>query len=682
VRRTLLARTQLGVGLIFVATFVAFGAWARLPVPYRDDWDWLLARLAGPVSLRSLFNPHNEHLIPLPRLLFAVQYRLEGGDGYLLFATALLSQLITGFVVWRETRRRWSDADIVRAFVTGVACVFLFFTFQLQSFVFPAAVLFPLVQMFATVAFACTLTAGESPGWRRVAWLLGAAIATLGAALTTTNGLVVPSVLAFLTWARRGSRTAVAALAALQMSFLAGYVMLVGRPWLHAPPPAGAAWSIPSLRELTEFFLAFFGSGLAYGSVSAAEAVGLALFALGCYAVCSVALDRSEAPRIEHLSAALMIFSMLSAAMMTPARAQFGAIQAAQSRYATYAMAYWTGLMLWTVSRLASRPTWHRMQIGIMVPAIVISCAMLVADVFIGLVWKAKADNIAVAGLAVRLDVPDDEWIATLHPVTSVVYQAADRLRAAHDPGTTHPLIGTRVDMPETVPVCDGVLTLTSVGPNAGWRVGGTLNAPDVAFGVVVDRMQLVRGVARAAPLVAAPNPTEPEIVRTVWSSLGRRRPSPRPWLGFSQSGAGPPYTLYVAGPSGDVADPSGHVPCRASLITGEPIHVWLDAPMGVVAGTAPGGGWALQCGGSIDRVSLVVDDVEQPVRVARNSPRPDVRAAFAGHCQVTESPGFSFVLDTTALSPGTHQVKARASDAHGATVDSKANAIIVKPRP
>ena len=71
--RLLIARIQLGTGLLFLVSFVVFAIWGRFPVPYRDDWDWLNFHLTSSVTFSSLFVPHNEHMIPLPRLIFAAQ---------------------------------------------------------------------------------------------------------------------------------------------------------------------------------------------------------------------------------------------------------------------------------------------------------------------------------------------------------------------------------------------------------------------------------------------------------------------------------------------------------------------------------------------------------------------------------------------------------------------------------
>src|SRR5678816_3073096 len=86
-----LARWQFVLGLTTLAVFIVFSIVARFTVPYRDDWDWLNAILTAPMSLRWLFAPHNEHVIPLARIIHAWQYRLEGGQGWGLLVIAMLA---------------------------------------------------------------------------------------------------------------------------------------------------------------------------------------------------------------------------------------------------------------------------------------------------------------------------------------------------------------------------------------------------------------------------------------------------------------------------------------------------------------------------------------------------------------------------------------------------------------
>jgi hypothetical protein len=397
-----LARWQFVFGLVVLAVFIVFSIADRFTVPYRDDWDWLNAILTTPKTLHWLFSPHNEHIIPLVRIIHLWQYRLEGGQGWALSVIAVLAQLRIGAIFWFEIGQRWrGDA---RLFLTGLVSVFVFSTFQLQSIVFPAAILFPLVQLFALAAFTALLNAPPHASGRRTRWVGTATLATLLAALTTTNGFAVAPALALIAWRQQQRPRLVAGFAAMTIAFGVGYLLLVGAPWQHGPPPAGQSWSSPSAGALASYFLTFYGSALAYASIPAAMAVGTLLFLLGVFAVLRTSLDGARAPRLEWFAAVTMVFAMASDAMATLGRAQFGPIQAAQSRYGTYAFVYHGAsfLVFSYAQRTGSEP--HQP----LAHDLLGSAALVPANVLVGTVWKAKADNIAAAGLAVAIGADDD----------------------------------------------------------------------------------------------------------------------------------------------------------------------------------------------------------------------------------------------------------------------------------
>ena len=460
-----LARAEFVLGLAVLAVFIFFSIAARFTVPYRDDWDWLNAILTTPMSLRWLFTPHNEHVIPLARIIHAWQYRLEGGQGWALFVIAVLAQLGIGAIFWFEIGQRWSgDA---RLFLTGLVTVFVFSTFQLQSIVFPAAILFPLVQLFALVAFTALLNAPPDATSRRTRWVGAATLATWLAALTTTNGFAAAPALALIAWRQQQRPRLVAGFAALTVAFGAAYLLLVGAPWQHGPPPAGQQWSSPSAGALASYFLTFYGSALAYASIPAAIAVGTLLFLLGVFAVLRTSLDGARAPRLEWFAAVTMIFAMASDAMATLGRAQFGPLQAAQSRYGTYAFVYHGALILWWFSYAQRRRLLNHTR-ALAWTILLGSAALVPANVLVGTVWKAKADNITAAGLAVAIGVDDDEWIATLHPITPVVYEGSRHLREARDPVAYDEAVGRSVANGALATCASGAATLAPIPKEPG----------------------------------------------------------------------------------------------------------------------------------------------------------------------------------------------------------------------
>ena len=98
-----------------------------------------------------------------------------------------------------------------------------------------------------------------------------------------------------------------------------------------------------------------------------------------------------------------------------------------------------------------------------------------------------------------------------------------------------------------------------------------------------MDRSGIVRGLARSAPLVGIPNPSQTEVVAAVWNRLRRFRAGQPEWFGFSQIGDGPPYSLYRLD--------KGAIVCRAEAVSKPgPIFMALDSPDVAVASPVRGG--------------------------------------------------------------------------------------------
>ncbi|MEO7274566.1 MAG: hypothetical protein ABIX28_17270 [Vicinamibacterales bacterium] len=489
--------------------------------------------------------------------------------------------------------------------------------------------------------------------------------------LTTTSGLVVPLLVAVVLWCRRAPPAVVTGFVLLTIAAAAGYLALAGLPG-HPAIADGPGATAPGLAAMVGYFLTFFAAGTAYAHVGAATVLGTVLLAAGIVAIAMTITSRARSTRLEVFAVGLMLFAIASVAMATPARAQFGPLQAAQSRYATCSLAYWAGLFVWIASRYWDRISRQLRQAALAATLATTTVAGL-PQVAIAMVWKAKSDNITAALLPLQAGVRDDEWVTTLHPNISVVYDAE---RALRESGTPYRLaaMGTHLDASGALPVCAGSLTLTRIGQGRDWRLGGSLEIAS-RRGYIADASGIIRGVAAAAPLVDMPSPRETDVVRAVWQSW--RRPNERParWLGFAAGDAPRPYALYPLG-----AD--GRPSCRTALTISEPVHIWLDQPDGVVSAEAAGAGWAFQCDGAIERLAVVIDGVEQTLpRVVRDSPRPDVAASFAALCEVGAA-GFGFSLDTRRLAAGRHEITARAVGRGGRTADSNARVIEVAGAP
>ncbi|HEY2748720.1 MAG TPA: hypothetical protein VGL86_29070 [Polyangia bacterium] len=265
------AAKQLARRLLPSAGFAALAAYtvarAALRFAYSDDFDLALGKWPPPAAW--LWAQHNEHRLPLPKLLLAWCAR----HGDFRVGVGLSLALMTGACAWLVARVDREDRGVaVRVLVPAVllcpASNAWHWDVELQ-FVACAALF--------VVAFAAALTAARA----RDAVVV--ALASISLPLTGGNGVVlsVATVLASLALARDGTRdrwaraifaTGAAATLAIDAAYLIGY---------HAPPQHEAlhAASLPQLGSVAAHLLVAPLGALAERAVVIAAPLGALAFA-------------------------------------------------------------------------------------------------------------------------------------------------------------------------------------------------------------------------------------------------------------------------------------------------------------------------------------------------------------------------------------------------------------------
>jgi hypothetical protein len=366
--------------------------------------------------------------------------------------------------------------------------------------------------------------------------------------LTTSNGLALPIALAVLASARRESRLVVAGHVAMAVAGAAAFYGFVLRAGAMDAAGSHALTVSPGMTAL--YFLAFFAPFLTYLRDSIGAAVGAVLVTAGAAVVVRTLSRGPGATRLEQIVAGLLLFAMASGAMAAVGRARFGLDQAAQSRYATFALTYCAALLLglleWRGGRDLPMPGWIwrcALLTGL--------CAGLGAHIFTGLVWRTKAENVAAAGLAIRAGVQDDEWTETLHPLPRVAYEAIAHARANGDTSLLDPAIGTRHPARD-VPTCHGALTASQASRGDAIRIAGVLD-DQANHGIIVDATGVVIGVMARAPLVAVPNPSRADVTRAVARAVRSGEWRTARWIGFAAARSDASMTAIMRSASGDV---------------------------------------------------------------------------------------------------------------------------------
>lgn len=532
--RRVAATLSLVAGVLFAATYLYFSVRARFAVPYVDDWS-LLASLQQPDWLAALFQPHNEHIMAVPRLLVWTDFWIWGWPGYATYTAAILSHaLVVAVFVWLLRGYPALESRLLIGLVLVTTCT----TYALQGAVFPSAVNFTLVFGFGALAIGAVAWSTTERNPAR--WALFALIPAALAMLSVSNGLVIPVVLAALSLLLRLPRMVTIAFVGLALAGATARYALGG-----VPTTALAA----SPQAVVTFTLAILAGPVGSVSPPLAIATGAAIVLLGLLAVWRFVRAPSKGP-VETFVAGTVTFVVLSAAMTAVGRAQFDPSVAAESRYAELASLAWAALLFHVIRPGTIGRGSGRVMIGLL---LLVALLALPAQLLVGRVWAAKADHLRIAALTLTTQVPDADWMWRLHPSGSPMIDPALPLLQQRDVAFLRfPERGLLVSG-GGAPLCEGDAEAhDAVDATEGLRIHARLEESGSALRIV-DRESRAVGLAWPAPSVSDPRAGPNDFV---WAELdiltGHLDPSGR-WLGLSARGAGEPYAAHLLDDDGAI---------------------------------------------------------------------------------------------------------------------------------
>lgn len=542
------ARFNLVLGVAFAAIFIFFAFRAQFTVPYADDWPWL-ASLQDP---KALWEPYNEHIIVIPRLLVWADFLIWGWPGYATLVAALLSHaVIAGALIFACFERRRDEALLL----SGSVLVLMFLTYELQGAVFATTILFPLVAALSTLAIACVAKCAENASRQSISrWTYLAAVMSVMAMLCLTNGLVVPFILTGLSLLLRLPRRATMTLLTIGVAGVTVRYALGNVPATVLSASEGA---------IVRFGLAMLAGPIASLSPQLAVLVGGGFSAFAVWALWQF----SRAP-VRTFAGTLLIgnicFVMASAAMASLGRAQFDLSVAAESRYTELAAIGWASLLL-----IALPPGSITRPIGrfAAVALPLVALAALPVQVFVGRVWAAKADHLDVASLVLAVGANDEDWIWRIYPLgIANIEPVLRQLRARDVAFLRFPERGQHVrNVTSSAIPCTGSLEAIRLSDSgSGIQLQGHIRERGEKLRIV-DSESRVRGLAKPAPLVQHARATANDFVWAELDVLAGRLKTNESWLGFATWGAGPPF-------SAELLDAAGQSVCQAPVTCcGEP---------------------------------------------------------------------------------------------------------------
>lgn len=323
------------VWLGMAAAAVAFVARYGYSMPFADEWDSVdVAAGLQPMTISWLWSAHNEHRLPLPRLVYVALGKATGWNFRLMaqFSVAALALLAAALIVSARRVRGWT------VLVDAVFPLLLLNWGQHGNLVWDFQICFTLGVTLSTLMLV-PIALGGFPSLANAALVALLAIAA-GAcgAHGICYGLPIAVWLAFLAFCDRDPdgqphplrRLGLGSLAALVAAFVGLYFWGFSIPGHHGPPPS--VWAV--LRTGMEFVAGSFGPG---GREVWPVSALVVLVALSSVAAAQVRIgirQPEERPRAAGLLAFLAGLAILTAGIAW-GRAFLGPTMGFSDRYVT-----------------------------------------------------------------------------------------------------------------------------------------------------------------------------------------------------------------------------------------------------------------------------------------------------------------------------------------------------------
>jgi hypothetical protein len=311
-------------------------------VPYNDQWAQLpLFEKAfhGGLRLQDLWEPHNEHRIFFPRLVFLGLARLSHWNIRLELAAIVLAACAISRNLGVLLRRTWPGERLRPLLLCFLVNLCVFSPVQHQNWLWG----FQLQFLAPIVCVTTVLALPDRWGPRR--WALAAAPLCLVSTFSLGSGFLAwPATLPV--WLIRFPAQARIRAALLWLAGLAACLAL----YLHGYAPPHHTFPDPPLlqepRLFASVFLGMLGQPMATAFRKAWLAMAIALGAsgLGLFVALLMAIARSPALRARRTTVAwacLGTHALLGTGLVTFGRAGAGVESAFASRYTTLALYFW-----------------------------------------------------------------------------------------------------------------------------------------------------------------------------------------------------------------------------------------------------------------------------------------------------------------------------------------------------
>ncbi len=496
----------LSAGLAAICALTTFNRattpWSTLPDnDYWSNVTGLITSDGVKLTLGNLFRHNNEHIIVIPKLVYAANYWLTSGSnvGLIVYSLAL-GAACTAVLLWLALPL-FLDAPI-RMMLCAVLFPLAMFSAKLSHsyFLGMSGTIWLTADLFVILSAAAL---AKAVAQQSACWLFAALLATLLGVLSYSTAIyslltLLIACVALLLLPRLRGAMSWAVPAAIACAAL--LVLVLGAVYRNLPPH-NPPWSF-DLVELAHYVLLYIGTALAAGHLR--WIAGFAILAAGTAAILHLAIHG----RVGETLAWIVLFFYAPFNGLTTAigRLGLGSETASSSRYQSVTAISLIAAITLVLAALPNGRVSRRASLarGAVVVAMIAVAVVLAANRAFVRKNVARNERKAIAEIALRQGIQGQHHLKVVTPVIVELENMLPELRAAqhapfHWQSACEELLGTR--LPETSGPASGAVETMSDYPVwhgtaraielTGWAEQGGSEADCV---VVVDGSRTVIG--------------------------------------------------------------------------------------------------------------------------------------------------------------------------------------------
>jgi hypothetical protein len=414
--------------------------WARLPDhDYWDNISGIITEAGVKLELQTLFRHNNEHIVLIPKLIYAANYLATSGSNigliiYSIFIGALCSAILVLLAkdVLIDTPLRFALCALLFPLVMFSSKLTHNYFMGMSGTMWLTADLFVIV---SAVALARAVTTASS------VWLLTSIGAALLGVLSYSTAIFALLILLFF------------GLALLIVPKLRGIIprpMLVATVVLIAlvlgvgliyrnQPPQHPAWVFDPM-QLVHFVLVYIGSLLPINYIGSLLPIKRGLEAVGGLVVLTVGVASISYLVVQGRTKEILVwiilflFAPFNALMTGIGRLGFGMAAAASSRYQSVAALTLIATITLALAALPKGPASRLLAAvrAMSLGALLLLAPLIVIDRSYLKDYSARNEKKVIAEIALRQGIQGDDHIKAATPATEQLDRLIPVLRAAH----------------------------------------------------------------------------------------------------------------------------------------------------------------------------------------------------------------------------------------------------------